>query len=185
MTLDALVAWRVPQFDGAPPRREGEVEIHTSTVITRRGRVVDVGLRSFTVAPIDGITTRLLTFPLDPKPGSGWQPVVVDSDSGITRKVSAQPPPQPAEGDVWAELMETLPPDLQTLRPLCGARRAFGLGKYGGPLQRGNGRDHGADALQELLDAAVYLQAADKPEMALTALRLVRTIWYESDQYLP
>jgi hypothetical protein len=36
-------------------------------------------------------------------------------------------------------------------------RAAFGLRKYGTPLQVGNGRDPLADALEELLDAAAYV----------------------------
>lgn len=36
-------------------------------------------------------------------------------------------------------------------------RKAFGIAKYGVTLQAGNGRDHLQDALDEVLDLAVYL----------------------------
>lgn len=40
------------------------------------------------------------------------------------------------------------------------ARDAFGRAKYGTPLTADNGRDHLADAYQEVLDEVVYLRAA-------------------------
>lgn len=39
-------------------------------------------------------------------------------------------------------------------------RKAFGIAKYGVTLQAGNGRDHLRDALDEVLDLAVYLMCA-------------------------
>lgn len=39
-------------------------------------------------------------------------------------------------------------------------RKAFGIAKYGVTLQAGNGRDHLQDALDEVLDLAVYLMCA-------------------------
>lgn len=39
-------------------------------------------------------------------------------------------------------------------------RRRFGIAKYGSPVQPHNGRDQMNDLYQELLDAAVYAQAA-------------------------
>lgn len=73
-----------------------------------------------------------------------------------------QPPPIPAEGDVWAELITeaeraNYPAHVVAL---MRERREFGIAKYGTPLQRGNGRDHHADLVQELLDALAYAQAA-------------------------
>jgi len=70
-----------------------------------------------------------------------------------------QPAPLPAEGDVWAEIIAELP-EGHVLRPLAIERRAQGIERYGVPLQRGNGRDHLVDALQEALDLMVYLRAA-------------------------
>ncbi len=86
-----------------------------------------------------------------------------------TSKASApQPDPLPAEGDVWAELIDGEP--VAELRALYRDRRTLGIERYGVPLQRGNGRDHRADLLQELLDGMAYAQAADLPRVA-AALR--------------
>jgi len=86
-----------------------------------------------------------------------------------TSKASApQPDPLPAEGDVWAELIDGEP--VAELRALYMDRRALGIERYGVPLQRGNGRDHRADLLQELLDGMAYAQAAGLPSV-VAALR--------------
>jgi hypothetical protein len=76
-----------------------------------------------------------------------------------------QSPPRPAAGDVWAEIIAGLPPD-DPLRDAAIARRQMGIDKYGTPLQRANGRDHMADALQEALDGWVYATAAAHPALA-------------------
>lgn len=85
-----------------------------------------------------------------------------------------QPPPVPAEGDLWAEVIADCA-DLGTdndgidagLLDDMRARRAFGIDHYGTPLQVGNGREMEADAYQELLDGIVYLYgAAQKREAA-------------------
>jgi hypothetical protein len=99
-----------------------------------------------------------------PDPDVGWSPLL------------PQPDPVRAEGDVWAEIISNLAPD-DVLRPLCVERRQQGIDRYGTPLQRGNGRDHVADALQEALDGAVYARAArcGPAEMAFkAAARLLR-----------
>ena len=71
-----------------------------------------------------------------------------------------QPAPTPDVGDVWAEIIaETTHP---VLRGLYEERRRQGIERHGVPLQRGNGRDHEADAIQELVDAICYLRAADR-----------------------
>ena len=67
-----------------------------------------------------------------------------------------QPAPTPGEGDMWAEIIRRLPGG--RLRAVCIARRAFGIAKYGTPLQRENGRNYTHDALEEALDLAVYLR---------------------------
>jgi len=74
-----------------------------------------------------------------------------------------QPPPRPAKGDVWLEVIEDVAGSDRWCKLLrdMRARREFGIAKYGCPVQRGSGRDHLVDAYQELLDAAVYLKAAD------------------------
>ena len=69
-----------------------------------------------------------------------------------------QPHPTPGVGDCWAEVLATTSDD--TLRALYEERREQGVARYGTTLQRDNGRDHYADAVQELADAVVYLQAA-------------------------
>ena len=70
-----------------------------------------------------------------------------------------QPAPLPGTGDVWQEVIDGEP--LAVLRKLYEARRALGVARYGTPLQRGNGRDHLRDALEEALDLMSYLQAAN------------------------
>ena len=66
-----------------------------------------------------------------------------------------QPPPIPAAGDVWADLIPGLPGILQ---PYAAERRAQGIERYGTPLQADNGRDALADAFQEELDRIAYLR---------------------------
>lgn len=68
-----------------------------------------------------------------------------------------EPPPIPASGDVWRELIDECNDD--TLRELFVLRRQMGIDKYGTPLQRGNGRNHRQDLLEELLDAVAYARA--------------------------
>ena len=72
----------------------------------------------------------------------------------MSNAATPQPDPAPADGDVWAEIIDHLPPS--PLRTACEARRQMGINKYGVPLQRSNGRDHGIDEAQEYLDAAAY-----------------------------
>jgi hypothetical protein len=71
-----------------------------------------------------------------------------------------QSAPLPGTGDVWQEVIDGLDLD-DPIRPICVARRALGVARYGTPLQRGNGRDHLRDALEEALDLMAYLQAAN------------------------
>jgi hypothetical protein len=74
--------------------------------------------------------------------------------------LAPQPPPMAAEGDVWADTIAyyrgVASPGL--LADMA-ARRAFGIGKHGTPLQAGNLRDACADAYQEVLDGIVYSSA--------------------------
>ena len=75
-------------------------------------------------------------------------------------QLTEQPAPVHADGDVWAEIIEeTAEP---RLRALFIERREQGIARYGTPLQRKNGRDHSADAIQELVDAVVYFRAAGR-----------------------
>lgn len=70
-----------------------------------------------------------------------------------------QPPPTPSDGVPVTELLQRLFPRWQQ------ERAAAGLKKYGVLLQANNGRDALADAMQELLDAPLYvLQAAIERE---------------------
>ena len=75
---------------------------------------------------------------------------------------TVQPPPAPSTGDVWLELIVAEPDE--GLRQMYAERRAFGVAKYGTPLQRDNGRDAVADAVQEALDGMVYAQQAGHAE---------------------
>ena len=61
--------------------------------------------------------------------------------------ITDQPPPQPAEGDVWAQVIEDM-----------RQRRQTGIERYGTPLQPFNGRNSLIDAYQEALDLCVYLR---------------------------
>lgn len=81
-----------------------------------------------------------------------------------------QPEPTPAEGDVWEEVYRSAPPQL---RGLYAERRQQGIDRYGTPLQRENGRDHMADAIQELADAVVYFQAARKVQLSVQVENLL------------
>jgi hypothetical protein len=78
-----------------------------------------------------------------------------------------EPPPSPGRGDVWLDAIEILRDGVcpQDLIELCKERRAFGIAKYGTPLQYDNGRDPVNDAMQELLDLIAYLTQADKVEL--------------------
>ena len=70
--------------------------------------------------------------------------------------IDPQPPPIPAAGDVWADLIPGLP---EILQPYATERRAQGIERYGVPLQVDNGRDHLLDLFQEQLDGIAYLRA--------------------------
>lgn len=61
-----------------------------------------------------------------------------------------QPPPVKTSGESIHDLVVA---DI-------GARKEFGVKKYGTTLQAGNGRDQLLDAYQEALDLVVYLKAA-------------------------
>lgn len=105
---------------------------------------------------------------------SGYS-VAADVLSHLDAATRPEPPPAPGDGDVWAEVIATLADD-DPIRPLCEARRALGIEWYGCPLHRGDGRDHETDLLQELLDAAVYAQAAGFPRLRDDLLRHLRAV---------
>ena len=72
-----------------------------------------------------------------------------------------EPPPiatdEPAIIDlVIADIERIGDPDFEILIPHLRDRMAFGIKKYGTPLQKSNGRDHRTEAFQELLDAIAY-----------------------------
>lgn len=92
----------------------------------------------------------------------------------MTDAYQPQPAPKPAQGDVWAEIInDTIDP---VLLPLYNARREMGIVKYGTPLQRGNGRDHLVDLREELLDAVAYATAAGCHSMRRDLERLIREV---------
>ena len=101
--------------------------------------------------------------------------------------LAPQPDPAPGEGDVWQEIIESLPPG--PLRDLCAARRQQGIDRYGQPLRRGDGRDHLLDAGQEFLDAAVYLAAAwgadDLTGSVARALQMAEGLLLRKTCFLP
>ena len=90
--------------------------------------------------------------------------------------LSAQPPPIPHTGDVWAEIIADTP-ETDPLRPLFVARREMGIAKYGTALGRGNGRDFRADAVQEAIDGICYARGLGdrvaEDLFRLAALRLM------------
>ncbi len=49
-------------------------------------------------------------------------------------------------------------PEYLILIPHLRDRDAFGIKKYGTPLQKSNGRDHRHDGFDELLDAIAYFK---------------------------
>lgn len=89
-----------------------------------------------------------------------------------------QPPPVASTGDVWAHMLDVLRHEhrFPDLLPIMEERRAIGIARYGVPLQIHNGRDHRADAAQELLDAAAYLWAAGGYDDARRCLFMVQTL---------
>lgn len=84
-------------------------------------------------------------------------------DDGRHWGVDPQSVPTPSEGDVWDELIRVEAHD--GLRALYSTRRAKGLGTYGVPLQRDNGRNFRQDLTEELLDGMAYAQGADLPDV--------------------
>jgi hypothetical protein len=88
--------------------------------------------------------------------------------------LNEQPDPVHATGDVWLEVILDTRDD--ELVDLYARRREQGLERYNTPLQRDNGRDHLADAIQELADAVVYLQAANKPWARKLVEQSLRTL---------
>ena len=76
--------------------------------------------------------------------------------------------PRLSEGDVWAEVIPTLPPEI---RADAEARRRLGIERYGLPLQRGNGRDMVIDGYQEALDGIAYAYGAEGDDPGVDEIR--------------
>ena len=95
------------------------------------------------------------------------------SDREQIAALGRQPAPIPAVGDVWQEVIDSLSPG-DPLRPMCEARRALGIRRYGVPLQRGNGRDTGRDLEEEALDLLAYAQADGDLVVVSAALAILR-----------
>lgn len=93
--------------------------------------------------------------------------------SNVISDLQPQPDPAPATGDVWLEII-TLMPDDDVLKPYCVERRQQGIDRYGTPLQRGNGRDHLLDALQEALDLMAYAKADNDTHLLFHAAAAAR-----------
>jgi len=90
-----------------------------------------------------------------------------------------QPLPQQSRGDLWQEIIDDT--DVQVhcsldLIDLCKERRQLGIERYGMPLQINNGRQMRVDALQELLDAAVYCWSDDK-DITMSVLQLADRLY--------
>ncbi len=92
-----------------------------------------------------------------------YQPIPLLTGNAPSAAPISTPEPAPVAGtgDVWAEIIAVEPEP--SLREVFAARRQFGIDKYGTPLQRNNGRDHGNDLDQELCDGVVYARAAERP----------------------
>ena len=72
--------------------------------------------------------------------------------------VAPQPAPMRGTGDVWARVLETWD-GTPAGKDVAEARRAFGIEKYGTPIQADNYREHIVDCVQELGDGVVYAEA--------------------------
>ena len=118
----------------------------------------------------------------DPQTLEAWAEHVGDEPSGglaAHRVVDPydQPLPVAVEGaEVWPEAIVIAEADGCPAAVLADmrARDQVGRARYGMPLRRGDGRDHGADAYQEALDLYVYLVAVREAptELVLDALDL-------------
>ena len=95
------------------------------------------------------------------------------SDREQIAALGRQPAPTPSIGDVWLEVIDSLPAG-DPLRPMCEARRALGIARYGVPLQRGNGRDTGRDLEEEALDLLAYAQADGDLVVVSATLAILR-----------
>ena len=84
-----------------------------------------------------------------------------------------EPPPiatsEPAIIDLIIEDLEGFEdPEFLMLAPHLRDRKAFGIEKYGTPLQVSNERDHRHDAFQEILDFIAYTkQGAERGDRAM------------------
>jgi hypothetical protein len=106
--------------------------------------------------------------------------LVADPDSTATLQAAqayldAPVTPMEGTGDVVADLLHL------DLPPVIGAalaeRRETGIARYGRPLRYETGLDYKREALEELLDAAIYLWALpDHADEARKALDLARRL---------
>ena len=87
-----------------------------------------------------------------------FSPEMVERARALVRP---QPPPRDVQGDpIWPKVAaetDWIMPKLAIA--LMYARDEFGREKYGVPLRLGDGRDHRADVVQEVLDCVVYAKA--------------------------
>lgn len=75
----------------------------------------------------------------------------------VPAELVPQPAPTNTEGDVWQEVINSMPADTPVfIIELMRARREQGFEKYKRYLGRKNGRSHRADAIQEACDGIVY-----------------------------
>jgi len=87
-----------------------------------------------------------------------------------------EPLPKKGYGDCWMELIASLPNYFHDIKPMCIARRQFGLEKYGTVLQHDNGRDSLKDVTEELLDGAVYAYRSARLDISHRLLRIVQEL---------
>lgn len=84
-------------------------------------------------------------------------------DYSPARPWTSQPPPKPVPGGKSVHdraIADALRYGYNWLGAILRSRRAFGIAKYGDPLQSGNGRNPYLDAIEELADAVAYLSQA-------------------------
>jgi hypothetical protein len=84
--------------------------------------------------------------------------------------------PMEGTGDVWLALITWGVHENEPLHAACMARRDLGIARYGHPLRYNTGLDYPREALEELLDAAIYLWAGNRPDDAERALALARRL---------
>jgi uncharacterized HAD superfamily protein len=105
-------------------------------------------------------------------------------DGKLIKSVGPKKPEGPF-GDVWQDILRIADKaGLPMLLQQYGAvRHAFGVKKYGVPLQYNDGRDYLMDILEELLDAIAYSFKADQHQLWLSLVGLTSTLLLSNEEH--